>query len=284
MAGCVDNTDSIALTTTGGALTADAIIDPGAGLPPNSLETNPAGLYVQGANGWLPLPAVLAYSSAPGNATYIATTSVNLTSFIGPGDKIWLTQSSTSLYFIVTAINSTTITLYGGTDYTLANSAITLPYFSKSKSPVGFPQAIEKWTVSVVDTSDRTQASPINGTWYNLGAGALTIGLPIGSWLLGAKATIYCVAPSTLARVNSTLSTSSTTIGNGAFGAVFESSITGASAVTISGTYTVEKPVTVAVLTTYYLNIMADVTGITTIAVLGADGPTTQIFAISAYL
>jgi hypothetical protein len=34
---------------------------------------------------------------------------------------------------------STTLKLYGGTDYDLANSPIIEPYFSMAKAPYGFP-------------------------------------------------------------------------------------------------------------------------------------------------
>ena len=46
-------------------------------------------------------------------------------------------------YFIITGVSysspSTTLTLYGGTDYDLANSAIIEPYFSMAKTPYCFP-------------------------------------------------------------------------------------------------------------------------------------------------
>ena len=45
-------------------------------------------------------------------------------------------------YFIVTGVGysspNTTLTLYGGTDYDLANSPIIEPYFSMAKAPMAF--------------------------------------------------------------------------------------------------------------------------------------------------
>lgn len=55
------------------------------------------------------------------------------------GDKIKLTQT-TAKYFYVVSVSGTTITVTGGTDYTLANAAITLPFYSKQATPFGFPQ------------------------------------------------------------------------------------------------------------------------------------------------
>ena len=50
-----------------------------------------------------------------------------------------LTQGASTLYFYVIAVADTLLTITGGTDFTLANSAITGNYFSKTVSPVGFP-------------------------------------------------------------------------------------------------------------------------------------------------
>jgi hypothetical protein len=59
------------------------------------------------------------------------------------GDKIKLTQT-TAKYFYIIAISysspNTTVTVTGGSDYTVANAAITLPYFSKIENPQGFPE------------------------------------------------------------------------------------------------------------------------------------------------
>ena len=59
------------------------------------------------------------------------------------GDKIKLTNSSVK-YFYVTDVSysapNTTVTVTGGSDYSLANAAISSPYYSKIANPQGFPQ------------------------------------------------------------------------------------------------------------------------------------------------
>jgi hypothetical protein len=59
------------------------------------------------------------------------------------GTRIQLTQSSTVKYFVVTGSSysspNTTVTITGGTDYTLANSAITANYHSYEENPQGYP-------------------------------------------------------------------------------------------------------------------------------------------------
>ena len=44
---------------------------------------------------------------------------------------------------------------------------VTLPNYSITKAPFGFPLSPAKWTVEVTDTSERVQASPTQDTWYN---------------------------------------------------------------------------------------------------------------------
>jgi len=60
------------------------------------------------------------------------------------GDKIHINQSGTK-YFYVTLVADTLLTVYAGTDYTVANAAITNPAYSKVTSPDGFPQWFD-WT------------------------------------------------------------------------------------------------------------------------------------------
>jgi hypothetical protein len=135
------------------------------------------------ATGWLTDSNTWTYSSVDG-PTGIISVNADMTGSIGIGDRVKLTQTTVK-YFIVTAVGAfsggaTLITVYGGTDYTLANAAISLTYYSHMKSPLGFPVDPAKWTVVLADTSNRAQASPTATTWYNLGS--LSISLPIGCW------------------------------------------------------------------------------------------------------
>jgi hypothetical protein len=78
-------------------------------------------------------------------------TYVSATTFIVSGDvrtrfpvgtKIKLTQTTVKYFYVVSTSYSspnTTITVSGGSDYTLANAAITLPYYSYVENPQGFP-------------------------------------------------------------------------------------------------------------------------------------------------
>lgn len=96
-------------------------------------------------DGWNAIGDTWTYASATtitvpaGAATYYAV-----------GDKIKLTQT-TAKYFYIVAVADELLTVTGGTDYTVANEAITDIYVSKMASPVGFPARFTwspTWTAS----------------------------------------------------------------------------------------------------------------------------------------
>jgi hypothetical protein len=150
----------------------------------DSIEDGGAVPAGTGVDGWIACTGTWTYSSADA-PTYVISVDNDQTGIIGVGMRIKLTHAAATKYFIVTAVGAfgggvTLITVYGGTDYTLAATAITNPYYSPVKAPFGFPLDPSKWKVRITDTSDRAQASPTDGTWYNLGT--LTISIPIGIW------------------------------------------------------------------------------------------------------
>ena len=97
--------------------------------------------------GWTPGLGTWTYLSADA-PTFVISTSVDNSAAIGVGDRIQLTQTTVE-YFIVTAITSSTITVYGGTSYVLANAAISSPAYSHIKNPLGFPISPTGWTIEV---------------------------------------------------------------------------------------------------------------------------------------
>lgn len=111
------------------------------------------GYSIAYGNGWLP---------AAGTWTYASATTMTVPQAdadrLNAGSRIKLDQTTTK-YFYVTGVSGTTITVNGGTDYTLANAAITSPYFSNDASPKGFPQWFAftpSWTNLTVGTSGNT--------------------------------------------------------------------------------------------------------------------------------
>lgn len=84
-------------------------------------------------NGWNPASGTWTYASA----TTFTVPAADVAS-MAIGDKVKFTQTSVK-YFSIVGISGTTITVTGGTDYTVANAAITSPYWSHAASPVGHP-------------------------------------------------------------------------------------------------------------------------------------------------
>jgi hypothetical protein len=208
------------------------------------------------ANGWIPGTGTWSYSSAD-SPSFVASIPDADAALMQIGDRIKLTQT-TAKYFIITKIGTpsggfTPVTMYGGTDYTLANAAITSPFWSHAKSPLGFPMSPAKWTVTVVDTTQRTQATPTQNTWYNLGT--TTISVPIGAWKVTYKtfAQVVSNAAQTAVTCFTTLSTANNTESDPDF--TGGTQVGGASATIISGAPVyIEKHLEVTSKTTYYLN------------------------------
>lgn len=90
-------------------------------------------------DGWRKISETLTYASAS-----TITIPGDWTGKYQVGDKLKITQT-TAKYFYITAVSysspNTTITVNGGSDYTVANAAITLPYYSKAENPQGFPSS-----------------------------------------------------------------------------------------------------------------------------------------------
>lgn len=231
-------------------------------------------------NGWVGANETWTYASADA-PTFTFTISGDKTTKYSAGMRIKLTQTTVK-YFIITAVSygapNTTVTIYGGTDYTLANAAITLPYYSMSKAPQGFPLDPTKWTVITTDTSNQSQASPVNGTWYNMGT--LSITIPIGVWRV-----YFQSAPqggngsATTMVIYSALSTAN----NSASNAVLKSVSVGAAMTAFATPAHRESVLVLASKTVYYLNEMSENSSIGTLLLRG-DLQTTVIAAVCAYL
>jgi hypothetical protein len=126
--GNIDNANIKSAAAISGSKIADASLDLGA--------------KGSAFDGWIPVSDSWSYASA----TTITVPSDATTKY-AVGDKIKLVQSATTKYFYITAVSSTVLTVTGGTDYTVANSAISGIYYSKASTPQGFPQWFN-WTPS----------------------------------------------------------------------------------------------------------------------------------------
>lgn len=240
-------------------------------------------------DGWISGSGTWSYSSAD-SPTFVISINADVTALIGVGDRIKLTQT-TAKYFIVTAVgawsgSATLVTVYGGTDYTLANAAISSPYYSHAKIPFGFPQDPDKWTVSASNSVNANKTPPSANTWYG-GAGltntGISIDVPIGIWKGFYKGVLESTDTTvTDYNIYSTLSTANNTES--------DTNNTFFVALTVpSGTYKVWSVVSppviinVAAKTTYYMNIKTSTSTADSIHIRGDVVPTI-IKLVCAYL
>jgi len=237
--------------------------------------------------GWINVGETWTYASADA-PTFTFTVAGDETGRYSPGMRIKLTQSSTAKYFIITAVSysnpNTTVTVYGGTDYTLANATISNTYYSTQKAPQGFPLDPTKWTVEVTDSTQRSVTSPAVGTWYNPNA-ADQITIPIGAWNVEYYAPLYVAKnPVTWIYVKSTLSTASNSESDVDFTS-YISNQGASSSMTANGVGTRRKTIALSSKTKYYFNIYGHSSASSLDSLLLNNTVTPlKIRAVSAYL
>lgn len=236
-------------------------------------------------SGWLPAPTLtFGAADAP---TYTVTCAGDYSAIITPGMRMKMTQGGSVKYFIVTAsaygAPNTTITLYGGTDYTLG-ATITLPYYSMVKAPAGFPMDPAKWTVTKTDGSDRSVSTPGNNTLCNPGTTNCQLILPIGAWYLGYHVFVVISFAGTPS-VNTMEVALSNANNTAAYPALTRLLQTGS---TLGPQFIADAtmvPLAVAVKTTLYLNASSNQIGTTVNAIdFRNDWGGMAITAVSAYL
>lgn len=233
-------------------------------------------------SGWTPVRDAWAYASAD-DPTFVITVPSDATTSYSPGMRVKLTQSTVK-YFIITAVSATTITVYGGTDYTLANAAISAVSVSSVKAPFGFPLNPTKWTFEATSSSLLTQASPVNGTYYNLGS--FNLFAPIGIWRVQYQvlAKVDKTSATTTGTMITSLSTSASANSDTDFNAAIR--LEGASGnLQIAATLVREKILVLTVKTTYYLVAQCNGSA-TNISLDGrvAEGGPLFVRLVSAYL
>lgn len=248
-------------------------------LKPDTLTALAGGIPT---SGWIPAGVTWTYESGD-DPTYSFSEPIDATSKYFPGMRLKCTQGGSVKYGIVSAVGAysggkTIITAYWGTDYDLG-ATITLPYYSPIKAPAGFPLDPNKWMVEIKDTANRTQATPTQNTWYNVGS--ITINIPIGVWFVSyqAHARIGDATASTY-DINTTLSTANNSNSDDDFMTYVAA---GDAIKTLSGLASRNKYLTLAAKTPYYLNIRTTVPNVDNIWIRGDLGATI-LRAVCAYL
>lgn len=203
-----------------------------------------------------------------------------------PGMLVRYTQSAAVKYGVIVAVGtyaggSTPITVYCGTDYSLANAVISAQAYSFGRAPAGFPAERGKWTIRVTNSAVNSHSSPTNGTWYNQGSNSIT--LPVGKWRLSfwgdteANLTGTCAAD-----LYACLSTTTN-------GATDKELVDGLAVGAMQNTFRKlmhrSKELSITTPTTYYLNIMVAQSPSAAASVeIRGDDRTIVMEAESAYL
>jgi hypothetical protein len=167
------------------------------------------------SGGWDTLGAyTISYDSEVEGIEYYAKVTGDVTGVIGPRMKIKLTQDAEVKYFVCTAAElvegNTILTLFGGLDYTLTDSAISDTYVSMYAAPVGFPQDRARWRVEVYSNVDAKIESGVRGRVYNIGDQSVVV--PTGSWKIMA---LYAIDFNGKAQVDYDMWLDSEITGNG---------------------------------------------------------------------
>ena len=107
-------------------------------------------------SGWILDTDTWIYASA----TTFTISGKNVTAKFPKGTKIKLTNSTVKYFYVVGSAFSTntTITVTGGSNYSLAGEAITSPYYSYASTPQGFPPFLS-----------------YTPTWFNVTIGSATV-------------------------------------------------------------------------------------------------------------
>lgn len=127
----------------------------------NTIGTYDFALYPNN-DGWIAETNTWTYSSATANSG-VFTISGDHTSRLTKGMKVKYTQT-TLKFGVITSVSysspNTSVAITGGTDYVLANAAISSPYYSYGDRPALFPNLF-------ADTSLTPTGFSAQGTYYN---------------------------------------------------------------------------------------------------------------------
>lgn len=216
-----------------------------------------------------------------GNFNDATTNANNLTANSGASATQAANPYNATEYGYVTAITSSQITVFTGTDCAIPNQTLGAFLYSHDRSPYGFPTSRNKWRVSLYNRVSTTQSSPVANTWYNIASMQLLI--PTGEWSVSYRgsfgATCSSVATGNYAVVYTTLSTANNsesdifTTGKMDGNNTLETSQIG---------NLVNHSITNAAATTYYLNEKTDISS-TSSLIVSASNQVVGVVAEIAY-
>lgn len=236
--------------------------------------------------GWVATGESWTYSSwSSTTQTGVVTVPSNATTKYTAGMRVRFSQTTGGTkYAIITAVTTTTLTLFFPSGTTFNNETVTSPVYSSIKAPYGFNLDAAVWELAYTSsTDDSASAAPASGTWYQVPSAQLVV--PVGSWFLGYHGSAAGVGNASAAlRFKATLATANNTESDSGLSTYLGLTNTNTTPVII-GLMAREKSILLGSQTTYYLN-MARSTGGGAMSVLSMQGSQapTRIYARCAYL
>lgn len=234
---------------------------------------------------WTPAEETWSYSSWSSTTRIgIITVPTDATTKYSAGMRVVFSQSTGGTkYGIIVAVSATTLTVFFPSGTTFNNETISSPQWSTVKVPFGFNPDPSVWSLSLVDSTDRTiNASPDGSSWYNNASLVLTIG--IGAWRLygNALARFTRSAGGTGASLQGALSTSTSSVSDSELVAAAQLIVTfstgGTGTYTATGPLPIVKNIVLAAQTTYNFIFKAGQAG----SALQVQGSTLQPTIIRA--
>ena len=233
-----------------------------------SVLTSP--LFQGSVDGWISANETWTYVSVD-DPTGVIKVNADVTSKYSVGMRLKMTNNSNVIYGIITKMGTyggdsagyTYITFLHEIDpsdslalHLMANSAITLNYYSTQKAPFGFPLQSDKWTYVNVSPIGQYFNGGTKDTWLNGDQQQITI--PIGFWNICFQGH-FKSADNQASQANSqiTLSTSNNSESDHKFTAIQQgygaySMIT--SLAVLASTFSKQRQLSLTSKTTYYVN------------------------------
>lgn len=246
--------------------------------------------YIRG-DGWINPNETWQFVSVD-DPTGIFRVNADVTGKYSAGMRIKFTNGGNVIYGIITVVGAysggyTSITFLHEIDptdslakYLMANSAITLNYYSTQKAPVGFPLEPTKWTVVYANTGDTSTGSVASAATITNWANHL-LAVPIGCW----KLSFNCgAALNVSATTNISMIIGLSTTNNSFSDAILKCISTSFNISTsdLGGYFSGDKEILLTAKTPYYLNVNSNKAN-STMYCVGSQF-TTIIKAICAYL
>lgn len=156
----------------------------------NNYTISPVGYF----GDWQEISEPFTYTTA--NTMTVENTNVDLNNIFSIGDPIRLKQGAGFKYFYITNVTTNVITINGGSDYTLTNSAITDIARGLKPNATGFPFTFN-FTANF-QTPGINQLSGLTNENYKFWLQGRTVSVNLefeGADLAGANSSIVCDLP-----------------------------------------------------------------------------------------